>query len=109
MAVGRLLVIAPDHDLRRSLAFVLEAEGYEVDAVGALLRPISGYDAVVVDQKAIAGADGRTTNLVTSAPVVLLAARQHPDMAGAVAEVVELPAIGNAVSLAVRRAMQVPA
>lgn len=111
MAVGRILVIAPDPDLRQSLAFMLEADGYAVEAAKVLSVQLpltaSRFDAIVLDEKALAGADEQTIDRsMKTAPVVLLAERPHPRLVEMAAEVVEIPAIGNAVSLAVRRAMQ---
>lgn len=109
MAVGRILVIAPDRDFRRSLAFMLEAEGYAVEVLAELPDQASAADAVVLDQAALAGPDAQTLAFLRSAPIVLLATRPHPWLVGLVTAVVDIPAIGNAVSLALGRAMQVPA
>ncbi|MDC9823792.1 hypothetical protein PRN20_08605 [Devosia sp. ZB163] len=110
MAAGRLLVIAPDNDLRRSLVFALEAEGYEV-TVRADLPDYSWlarqrFDATVLDQKALTGADYASIAFCVKAyPVVLLAAHAHPWLVQWVTDVVEMPVLGNAISASVRRAM----
>ena len=56
MASGRILIVAPNNDLRESLAFALEAEGYEVSLSSELpdLSWVSkqGFDATVLDQTA---------------------------------------------------------
>jgi hypothetical protein len=62
-----VLVVAPDADLRRSLAFMLSAEGYGVLACDAW-PPQDGqlaFDAVVIDHSALDRkvADPRLTGL----------------------------------------------
>jgi DNA-binding NtrC family response regulator len=108
MAAGRILVIAPDSDLSGSLAFTLEAEGYEVTASAQLpdygwMRS-KGFDATVLDQTALRGEDEQSIAFCVKArPVVLLAARPHPWLVQWVADVVDMPVRGSAVSTAVDR------
>lgn len=114
MAAGRILVVAPDSDLSGSLAFALEAEGYDVTVLGELpehqwLRA-QGFAATVLDQKALRGADYEAIAFCVKAyPVVLLAARPHPWLVEWVSDIVEMPVIGNAVSAAVDRATHIGA
>jgi hypothetical protein len=112
MASGRILVIAPNGDLRASLVFALEAEGYQVTAKEAL--PVfswvasQGFDCTVLDQKALSGPDYESIAFcVKAAPVVLLAARPFPWLVEWVSRIVEIPAIGNSMSAAVREAIRV--
>jgi len=107
MAVGRILVIAPELDMRRSLQFVLEAEGYEVmprpriDFDGP---PIGGqYDATVIDHRALSGPHHRAIAYCEKrSPVVLLSSRPIPWLTDHVARHVEKPVAGDAVVAAVR-------
>lgn len=114
MAAGRILVVAPDSDLRGSLAFTLEAEGYDVTGLDQLPEHqwirTQGFDATVLDQKALRGADYEAIAFCVKAyPVVLLADRPHPWLVEWVADIVEMPVIGNAVSAAVDRATHIGA
>jgi CheY-like chemotaxis protein len=108
MAQGRILVVAPNEALRLSLAFALEAEGYEVTARGEL--PYHGwvaqkaFDATVLDQRALTGANYESIAFCVKAhPVVLLASRPHPWLVEWVSDVVEMPVVGNAVASALDR------
>lgn len=114
MASGRILVIAPDNDLRRSIAFALEAEGYDVTARAELPShswvSAARFDATVLDQKALAGPDYVSIAFCLKArPVILLAANPRPWLVEWVAEVIEMPVIGNALGRAVRTATHAPA
>lgn len=111
MASGRLLVIAPDNDLRGSLVFALEAEAYEVTAVERLpsLSWLSAqhFDCTVLDQKALAGeAYERIAFCIKAHPVVLLATHPLSWLVEWVSQIVEMPVAGNAISTAVRQAVQ---
>ncbi len=112
MAPGRILVIAPNSDLRASLAFALEAEGYYVTANEALPDPSwvasQGFDCTVLDQKALTGPEHESIAFCVKArPVVLLAARPFAWLVEWVSQIVEMPAIGNSMSTAVREAIRV--
>lgn len=112
MASGRILVIAPNGDLRASLVFALEAEGYEVTAREALPDfswvASQGFACTVLDQKALSGPDYESIAFCVKAyPVVLLAARPFPCLVEWVSQIVEIPAIGNSMSAAVRDAIRV--
>ena len=114
MPSARLLLVAPDTDLRRSLAFALEAEGFAVtirDAPPARSWLVSNrFDCTIVDQKALTGPDYEAIAFCIKAhPVVLLASRPHPWLVEWVAEIVDLPLAGNAVNSAVRHAIHADA
>jgi DNA-binding NtrC family response regulator len=110
MASARLLLVAPDTDLRRSLVFALETEGYGV-TVRDVPPPLAWltthrFDCTVLDQKALVGADFESSAFCIKAhPVVLLANKPHLWLVEWVAEVVDLPLAGNAVSSAVGHAI----
>ncbi|MBL8597310.1 MAG: hypothetical protein J0I48_20765 [Devosia sp.] len=114
MPSARLLLVAPDTDLRRSLAFALEAEGFAVtirDTPPARSWLVSNrFDCTIVDQKALTGPDYEAIAFCIKAhPVVLLASRPHPWLVEWVAEIVDLPLAGNAVNSAVRHAIHADA
>jgi DNA-binding NtrC family response regulator len=110
MSAGRLLLVAPDTDLRRSLAFALEVEGFslavrDTPPSRAWLQA-NRFDCTIIDQKALTGEHYEAIALCIKAhPVVLLASKPHPWLVEWVAEVVDLPLAENAVTTAIRRAM----
>lgn len=113
MLAGRLLVVAPDDDLRHSLVFALEAEGFEVTDRAAIPPPIwiesNRFDCTVLDQKA---AHGETYEAIVfcirAVPVVLLGSRRLEWLTDWVAGTVEMPVIDNTLLIAVRLAMHLP-
>lgn len=110
MAVGRILVIAPELDMRDSLQFVLEAEGYEVTSRPRIDfdgPPADGkYDVTVIDHRALAGPHHRAIQYCEShGPVVLLSSRPIPWLMEHVAQHVEKPVVGDSVIDAVRLAL----
>lgn len=110
MASGRILVVEPNGDVRRSLGFALEAEGYEVTLKDELPDhawvATEAFDATVLDQKALTGADYASVAFCVKAyPVVLLATNPHPWLVSWVSDVIELPVVGNALSTSLRRAI----
>jgi hypothetical protein len=114
MPSGRLLLVAPETELRRSLAFSLETEGYSIvlrDAPPARSWLAQNrFDCAVVDQKALMGEAYESIAFCIKAhPVVLLAAKPHPWLVDWVAEVVDLPLVGTDVSAAIRHARQLDA
>jgi DNA-binding NtrC family response regulator len=114
MASGRVLVVAPNSDLRGSLVFALEAEGYEVTAKEQApnLAWITDqrFDCTVLDQKALLGEPYESIAFCIKAhPVVLLAARPLSWLVQWVSQVVDMPVAGNAISAAVRQALQIQA
>lgn len=110
MDAPRLLIIAPDDDLRRSLAFALEAEGY---AVTALAETGSGelvgdghYACTIVDQAALAGTDSAIRAFFAAwRPVVLLSNAPLSWLTWDGVRVVEKPMLGESLSQAVRGAI----
>lgn len=114
MPAGRLLVVAPDTDLRRSLVFALETEGFSIvarETLPARSWLVSNrFDCSVIDQKALSGEPYESIAFCIKAhPVVLLAGRPHPWLVQWVAEIVDLPLAGNDVGAAVRQAMHIEA
>lgn len=113
MRTSRLLVIAPNKDLRDSLVFALEAEGHAVTALeaipGTAWLAAQDFECTVLDQKALTGQPSESISFCARAfPVVLLAARPHEWLIEWVAQVVEMPVAGNAVATAVREAINIP-
>jgi DNA-binding NtrC family response regulator len=113
MASGRLLVVAQGDDLRGSLVFALEAEGFEVTARSDLpeLEWVTSrrFDCTVLDQKVLIGKAYQSIAFCIKAhPVVLLAARPHGWLVEWVSQVIETPAIDDdALNTAVRLAMHI--
>jgi hypothetical protein len=112
MVSGRLLVVAPDRDLRGSLVFALEAEGFQVTAQEKLpsldWMTARRFDCTVLDQKAIDGeAYQGIAFCIKAHPVVLLAARPLSWLVEWVSQVIETPSADNALSTAVRLAIQI--
>ena len=106
MAASRILVIAPELDMRHSLQFVLEAEGYTVtprpriDHEGE--RADGHFDVTVIDHRALAGPQHRAIEYCESRrPVVLLSSRPIAWLSAHVAHHVEKPVTGDAVVAAV--------
>lgn len=113
MAALSLLVVAPDVELRRSLEFALEAEGYAVTALPdiATARGLSGrFDCTILDA---AAADDPLADVVgfcaEARPVVLLSDTAVPTLSSWIAGMVEKPQLGQALSAAVQRAVLKPA
>jgi DNA-binding NtrC family response regulator len=109
LSTRRILVIAPNPDLRSSLTFALEAEGYAVTSQAVLLGPDEGrdFDCVVLDHKA-AKAQPREAVLdfcAHSPRIVLLAGAPQPWLVARVFTVVQTPHLGEALIAAVRAAI----
>ena len=79
--MARILLIAPDTELRRSLEFALVAEGYEVTLRASIAaHEAPSFDCTVLDHHAI-GTDRMAAAAFCSchAPVILLAnQKSHP-------------------------------
>lgn len=106
--MSRLLLIAPDSDLRRSLEFALRAEGHDVSWRASLgARDLSAhFDCTVLDHHAIGPhlQEGVTFCRVF-APVILLAnAGDHP-LAPAALTTLLKPLLGRALIEAIDRAV----
>jgi len=110
----RLLLVAADTELRRSLAFALEAEGFSVvqrdeTPPRAWLRT-NRFDCTIIEQKILAGPDYEDIAFCIKAhPVVLLAGSPHPWLVEWVSEIVDLPLAAGAVSAAVGRVAETAA
>jgi FixJ family two-component response regulator len=94
-------VVVPDSELRRSIAFALEAEGYAIeqhvqlaDAIGASTRP--GVVCTVVDENALAGrsAQGLIPQGAHS-PLVLLVDKMRTTAASSGLKVLTKPLLGH--------------
>jgi DNA-binding NtrC family response regulator len=106
MASSRILVIALDSDVRRSLVFALEAEGYRVTGFEVLptlsyLRE-QAFHCTVLDQRALDGKPHEAISFcITAHPVVLLAAQPFAWLADWVAQIVITPDACNSLAAAV--------
>ena len=104
----RILVIAEESDLRRSLQFALDAEGYEVTARSTLAPAELAlpFDCTIVDHHAAdRDAAAAIAFFAAFAPIVLLAdERTHPLCAHAT-RIVLKPLLGPALSAAIREAI----
>jgi CheY-like chemotaxis protein len=104
----RILVIAPDLDLRRSLQFALEAEGYSVTwrtSIAAMTALPRDFDCTVVDHHAL-GKDNSVAQTFLRAfqPAILLANTTHELSTDAFRTVLK-PHLGAALTLAIRDAV----
>lgn len=114
MPSGRLLLVAPETDLRRSLVFALEADGFavavrDVPPSRAWLAA-NRFDCTIVDQKAFVGEAYESIAFCIKAhPVILVAANPHAWLTDWVAQTIELPLAENDVTSAVRHAMHIEA
>lgn len=105
--MARILLIAPDSALRKSLEFALGAEGHDVTtraSVGAHERP--GYDCTVLDQHAV-GKDGAAAAAFCGnfAPVIFLTNDASHPLAQAAFRTVLKPLLGAALIRAVNDAL----
>ncbi|HWA19918.1 MAG TPA: hypothetical protein VG757_13055 [Devosia sp.] len=108
-AKGQILVIAPAADLRNSLRFALEAEGYRVttrENVSGGLPPRPSYDCIVLDHHA-ADADREAARrlAVSFQPTVLLANHAGHPLSSLMFRTVLKPMLGPALANAVRDAL----
>lgn len=100
-AAVNVLVVAPDEVMRRSLAFVLEAEGYVVDARSRLERSAltrGGREpaCIVIDQDALAGPGMSARDLSDlGTAVVLLVERMRPPLLLPGLRLIEKPPLGR--------------
>jgi hypothetical protein len=107
MPHNRILVIAPDTDLRHSLRFALEAEHFDVTgraSIGARLMP-GEYDCAIVDHHGLGADIEEARTFVTAfAPVILLANRAH-ELSSSVFKTIVKPDLGSKVIEAVHDAL----
>ncbi|MEO7222570.1 MAG: hypothetical protein ABIY37_08860 [Devosia sp.] len=104
----RVLIVAPDFDLRRSLQFALEAEGYAVTwraSIAATEMPYD-FDCTVVDHHAL-GNDKAVAQAFLRAfePSILLANEPH-ELSAAAFRTVLKPHLGPALTAAIRDAIE---
>lgn len=109
MGIGRLLVVVADADVRRSLTFAFEAEGFAVTALGALPAPSwtrsNRFDCTILDQQILKGPRHESIAFCIGAhPVVLLAATPVEWLVEWVWRVVETPVVEDTLLTAVSRA-----
>lgn len=107
---AKVLVIAPDKDLRRSIAFLLEAEGYDVSAHATVPLPDAAETGrrhcAVVDEDATVGEPDAWDRLGSVADtIVLLRDRTRELPANLAIHTVEKPFLGQNLVLAVRSAL----
>jgi DNA-binding NtrC family response regulator len=110
--MSRLLLIAPDSDLRRSLEFALRAEGHDVSWRASLgARDLSSrFDCTVLDHHAIGtNMQEGTAFCRVFAPVILLANTGDHPLAPAAFMTVLKPLLGPALIEAIDRAVTVGA
>ncbi len=104
----RILVIAPDLDLRRSLQFALEAEGYAVTwraSIAAIELP-HDYDCAVVDHHALGNDKWAAEKFLRAFhPSILLANKPH-DLSAAAFRTILKPHLGAALMTAIREAIE---
>ena len=100
--VKLVLVVAPDHDLRRSVEFALEAEEFAVESYAHLFAAVASPTATsskcaVVDEDAILNqiSSGWQALVRLNKPVVLLVDQLHifPDLADL--QVLAKPLLGD--------------
>jgi hypothetical protein len=108
MASGRLLIIVPELDLRLSLEFLLEAEGYAVTSRPgldlALVRQQGPFSCAVVDHKAVVGPRDRVAEFCRMAgPIVLLGDHPVPALDHYVVETVSKLVAGRDLPAAIAR------
>ncbi|HTO33146.1 MAG TPA: hypothetical protein VL202_18510 [Pararhizobium sp.] len=111
-AAINVLVVAPDEVMRRSLSFVLEAEGYVVDARSrldrlALTRDGRIPDCVVIDQDAFAdpGTAGQDLSGLGVAVILLVEQMHRPPLLPGL-RLIEKPPLGRDLLDAVATACQ---
>lgn len=110
MANGRILVIAPQLDMRRSLEFVLDAEGFDVTSRSRIdfstPAASSRFDCIVLDHQALAGPHEQVIDFCAkAAPVVLVSSKPIDWLSGSVKDLVEKPVMGGAIVSSVRRVL----
>jgi hypothetical protein len=108
MHSGRILVVAPDDDLRRSLTFALAAYGYTVVAEQAWPGDATAdaCDCIVLDEQVLSKSSTLPPALLSGPRPVLLLAYSEDALANeAVTGVIAMPLKGEAVPQAVAAAI----
>lgn len=105
----RVLIVAPDLDLRRSLEFLLEAEGHAVvscENVSAA-RDAGHFDCAILDHRAISPPHEAVLAFCREAsPVILLSGFADPWLAEGIFQVVQKPLLGKPLLAAVEEALR---
>ena len=103
---GRILVVAQDEDLRRSLTFALAAYGHAVTPRADLPQgeEASAFDCIVLDEHALPKSV-TPARLFPTCPVLLLAYSQEGLANASVTGVIAMPLKGEAVPQAVAAAL----
>ena len=108
MHSGRILVVAPDNDLRRSLTFALAAYGYTVTAEQAWPESAAAdaFDCIVLDEHVLSKSSAFSPAVLSGRrPVLLLAYSEEALANESVTGVIAMPLKGEAVMQAVETAM----
>lgn len=108
MHSGRILLVAPDDDLRRSLTFALAAYGYAVTAEQAWpeAATAAAFDCIVLDERVLSKSSALSPALLSEHQPVLLLAYSEGGLANAaVTGVIAMPLKGEAVPQAVAAAI----
>jgi hypothetical protein len=103
--MDRILVIAQDADLRRSLQFALEAEGYVVTLGSsiAVRDPPAELACTVIDHHALGGNRAASIAFLQSfEPVILLANMTNHSLSPWAYRTVLKPLLGPALTAAIR-------
>jgi DNA-binding response OmpR family regulator len=107
--MSRVLIVAPDLDLRRSLEFLLEAEGHAVvscESVSAA-RGAGLFDCTILDHRAISPPHETVLTFCREArPVILLSGFADPWLAEGIFQVVQKPLLGKPLLAAVEGALR---
>ena len=104
MHPGRILVVARDDDLRRSLTFALAAYGYAVTAEPSWPGDATAdaFDCIVLDEQVLSKSPVLSP---AHRPVLLLAYSEEARANGVVTGVIAMPLKGEAVPQAVAAAI----
>lgn len=108
--MAHVLIVAPSGELRRSLQFVLEAEGHQATSRDGFEDPDGlpeGADCTVLDHHAAVGHLQAATDFVQShAPVILLSNTPGHPLAPHCFRTVTKPFLGPFLSEALRQAIR---
>ena len=106
--MARILLIAPDSALRRSLEFALGAEGHDVTSrVGIAAHEWPAYDCTVLDQHATGNNEAEAAAFCTIfAPVILLTNQLPHPLASAAFRTLLKPLLGAALIQAIEEALE---
>ena len=107
MHSGRILVVAPNDDLRRSVTFALAAYGYAVTAEALWSdRDLYRFDCIVLDENALAGLAPVEPISAARRPILLLAYSEIALASTLFDRVIAMPLKGEAVIQAVSDALE---